>query len=73
MPMYEYACKKCDHTFETLVFGDEAIACPECENEDLERLLSLPGLAQVAPSSGGGCGDVSLPPCGAPWCQRQGR
>ena len=20
MPLYEYACKRCDHTFETLVF-----------------------------------------------------
>ena len=73
MPMYEYACKSCAHTFETLVFGDEDVACPQCESEKLERLMSLPGLAQVAAASGGGCGDVSLPPCGAPWCQRQGR
>ena len=72
MPLYEYACKSCEHTFETLVFGDEKVACPECESERLEKLMSMPGLAQVA-SGGGGCGDVSLPPCGAPWCQRQGK
>lgn len=73
MPMYEYACQSCEHTFEALVFGSEPVACPQCESEKLERLMSLPGLAQVAPSAGGGCGDASLPPCGAPWCQRQGR
>lgn len=74
MPMYEYACQSCEHVFEALVFGDESVACPECESAKLERLVSLPGLAQVAASpSGGGCGDLSLPPCGAPYCQRKGR
>ena len=72
MPMYEYACRSCEHKFETLVFGDEAVACPECESEKLERLMSLPGLPQVA-GSVGGCGDLSLPPCGAAGCRRQGR
>ena len=23
MPIYEYSCKKCGHTFEELVFGDD--------------------------------------------------
>lgn len=74
MPMYEYACEKCEHRFETLVFGDETPTCPECESKKLTRLLSMPGLAQVAPSGGGSaCGDPSLPPCGAPWCGRKGR
>lgn len=71
MPMYEYACESCEHTFETLVFGDEKVACPKCESQKLERLLSLPGLAQVA-ADGGGCGDLRLPPCGAPHCKRTG-
>lgn len=73
MPLYEYACEKCSHEFEALVFGDEQVACPECDSERIRRLLSVPGLAQVAPSGGGGaCGNPSLPPCGAPWCQRKG-
>ena len=71
MPLYEYACTSCDHTFEALVFGDDKVACPECESDRLEKLMSVPGLAPV--SSGGGCGDPSLPSCGAPWCQRQGK
>jgi putative FmdB family regulatory protein len=63
MPMYEYTCRKCDHTFETLVFGDESVACPECQSSKLERLLSVP----AAPKSGSTlpmtC-DPSTPPCG---------
>jgi putative FmdB family regulatory protein len=74
MPLYDYACRKCDHTFEALVFGDEAVECPECQGKRVERLLSVP----ARPQTGGadlpmsGCGDSSLPPCGAPWCQRKG-
>ena len=72
MPLYEYACKKCDHTFEALVFGDEAVECPECASGRVEKLLSVP----ARPQSGAGglpmaCGDPTAPPCGAPWCQRK--
>jgi putative FmdB family regulatory protein len=74
MPLYEYTCKDCEHTFETLVFGSEKVECPECESGNLEKLLSVPGLPQV---QGGGfpssCGDPSLPPCGAPGCRRLGK
>ena len=74
MPLYEYACKDCDHTFETLVFGHEKVECPECQGDNLEKLLSVPGLPLV--QDGGlpsGCGDPSLPPCGAPGCRRTGK
>ena len=73
MPLYEYACQECEHTFETLVFDGDKVECPECHGAKLERLLSVP----ARPRSEGGslpmsCGDPSLPPCGAPWCQRTG-
>lgn len=42
MPIYEYACKSCDHQFEALVRGGKAPACERCGGLDLERLLSLP-------------------------------
>ena len=42
MPIYEYACKACDHRFETLVRGEMTPSCPECKSEELEKLLSLP-------------------------------
>jgi putative FmdB family regulatory protein len=70
MPMYEYACRKCEHTFETLVFGDEKVECPKCESAKLERLLSVPGRPQVRTSNlPMNCGEG--PPCGAPGCGRR--
>src|SRR5258708_5000021 len=42
MPLYEYNCQKCEHTFEALVFDGERIECPECHADHLERLLSVP-------------------------------
>lgn len=72
MPMYEYECKKCDHTFETLVFDGDEVECPECKSRKLEKLLSLPGKSGAL-SMASGCGDLSLPPCGAPYCQRTGK
>jgi putative FmdB family regulatory protein len=74
MPLYEYACRNCDHTFETLVFDGDEVECPECHGTKLERLLSVPARprAEGASLPMSGCGDPSLPPCGAPWCQRTG-
>jgi putative FmdB family regulatory protein len=74
MPLFEYACQKCEHTFEALVFGDEKVECPECRSEKLERLISVPAKPQASLESfAGACGDPSLPPCGAPGCRRTGR
>ncbi len=41
MPLYEYACKTCNHQFELLVRGSEPPACPECHSENLERRMSV--------------------------------
>ena len=41
MPIYEYRCRACAHTFETLVRTGDAPACPACGVGDLERMLSL--------------------------------
>lgn len=40
MPLYEYRCRRCGGTFEALVRGAEAVACPSCSGADLERLVS---------------------------------
>ena len=40
MPIYEYACQKCGNEFELLVLKDTKVACPSCQGEELERLLS---------------------------------
>lgn len=44
MPIYEYACKNCDHTLDALQkIGDEPLVdCPECGEPALRRLLSAP-------------------------------
>ena len=41
MPLYEYSCRGCGHTFEALVRDSATPACPACQCQDLERLLSL--------------------------------
>lgn len=44
MPIYEYACKKCDHTLDALqkMSDDRLVDCPECGAPALRRLLSAP-------------------------------
>jgi putative FmdB family regulatory protein len=42
MPIYDFHCKKCDRTFELLVRGPLASACPQCGSEKLEKQVSLP-------------------------------
>jgi putative FmdB family regulatory protein len=42
MPIFEYQCLECDHRFEHLQrTGDTRVACPICEAENVERLVSL--------------------------------
>ena len=41
MPIYEYECRGCGHRFEALVRGSVVPACPSCQEQDLEHLLSL--------------------------------
>lgn len=42
MPTYEYACKKCECTFETeqSIKEDALTECPKCHTHSLERLIS---------------------------------
>ena len=44
MPIYEYACKKCDHKLDALqkMSDDPLLECPECGEPALKRLLSAP-------------------------------
>jgi putative FmdB family regulatory protein len=73
MPLYEYTCRKCEHTFEALVTArvTSAVACPKCEGEDLDQLIGLPAPGRVTAGAATNCrGDG--PPCGAPRCGRKG-
>ena len=69
MPLFEYACKACDHQFEALVRGSEAPECPACHGRELERRLSVfaahtaSASPRLSPSPGpcGACGDPRGP------------
>lgn len=58
MPIYEYRCAPCQHTFETLIRGQGDTAhCPKCGGIDLVKMFSVPAAAQTGSSQG------SLPIC----------
>lgn len=44
MPIYEYACRSCEHQFESIQKASEAPLrdCPECGEAALKKLLSAP-------------------------------
>lgn len=77
MPIYEYHCEPCEHTFETLVRGGGDVArCPKCGSPDVSKQLSVPAAAQtgrgrelpIAASAGApsfGCG---RPQCAGGTC-----
>ena len=69
MPLYEYSCRKCDHTFEELVLNGEAVACPECHSNRVERLLSVPAKPHAQTASAPMSCDPKLPPCGPSCCR----
>jgi putative FmdB family regulatory protein len=69
MPLYEYTCRECEHTFEALVFNGETVECPECQGRRVEQLLSMPAKPREGTSLPTACNSDG-PPCGAPWCRR---
>ncbi|MEB3198048.1 MAG: zinc ribbon domain-containing protein [Candidatus Sericytochromatia bacterium] len=73
MPIYEYRCEPCHHSFEVfLATSGEQAVCPKCHGVRLQRLLStfsasVPGgykaSQAVSPSSTG-----SVPPAPSGGC-----
>lgn len=65
MPIFEYICKDCDHSFEALVYGSEKAECPKCHGKKLQPQLSVFAVSTKnsastpMPSAGpcGACGD----------------
>jgi putative FmdB family regulatory protein len=41
MPIFEYVCGKCKHSFETIVQGNKQATCPKCNSRKLEKQLSI--------------------------------
>jgi putative FmdB family regulatory protein len=67
MPIFEYLCKSCSHSFEALVYGNQKAECPKCHGGKLTQQLSVFAVSAKAatPSSGaagcGSCGDPRGP------------
>ena len=60
MPIFEYICKECDHSFEALVYGSAKAECPKCHSKKLMPQLSTFAVSSKSPASasgsGGACG-----------------
>jgi putative FmdB family regulatory protein len=41
VPLYDFKCLECGEQFEALVRGANPVACPECQSQKLEQLLSM--------------------------------
>ena len=69
MPIFEYACKSCEHEFEALLFGNEKASCPKCHSKSLAPKLSVLAVSAKAGSTSsaramgpcGSCGDPRGP------------
>ena len=40
MPIFDYHCKSCGEEFELIVLKNTVVACPACQGQDLEQLVS---------------------------------
>ncbi len=62
MPIYEYICQKCGHTFEKLVGSMSAKppACPECQSKTQKKVSAFAAHTGANPTA---CG-LSEPSCG---------
>ena len=73
MPLFEYTCRACEHSFEALVTArtTTALKCPKCESDALDPLISLPAPGRVTDGNPATNCRGDGPPCGAPWCGRK--
>jgi putative FmdB family regulatory protein len=63
MPIYEYACKDCQHEFEAIIYGAQKAACPKCASKKLAPKLSVfaAPASGSAPKTAGPCGSCGDP------------
>jgi len=64
MPIYEYRCDECDCDFEKLVLSksDEQIACPQCCEDKVTKLMSASSCRPNGVPTG--AGGFQAPSCG---------
>jgi putative FmdB family regulatory protein len=73
MPIFEYRCRGCGATFETLVRSNDIVTCPQCGRSSPEKLPSVPVMLSGGTSRPAGrtcCGEEER--CGTPPCSAGG-
>ncbi len=63
MPIFEFACQDCGHSFETLVRSGTVPECPNCHSTDLVKQLSV--FATAAGTHAVGHTMTAAGPCGS--------
>ncbi len=61
MPIYEFRCTKCEELFELLILGRDEnteTACPKCQSEEFERVMSTTNYAMHGGTPGGSSSGV---------------
>ena len=53
MPLFDFICRSCGKEFETLVMGGRSPECPDCDSQDLARLMSACGFISKSAGPGG--------------------
>jgi len=58
MPIFEYRCEQCGHSFEAILLGDQKPECPKCHTAKLEQQLSTFAVStkSASPAQPAGCG-----------------
>lgn len=62
MPIYDFKCEKCGHTFSVLTSYQERdkVVCPQCRSKDVHQLISACAVrTKGGCSTGGGTGTGS--------------
>ncbi|MBF0589686.1 MAG: zinc ribbon domain-containing protein [Magnetococcales bacterium] len=70
MPIYDYKCDGCGHTFEeTRRMADPPLTlCPECQEEKVRKVLSTGGVLGSIKNGEAGGGGPPMPPCAGGGC-----
>jgi len=67
MPIYEFNCQSCEHSFEELIFNrSEKVVCPKCGGRKVERAMSVFSYSSggtYRSSEGSGCGSCAKSSC----------
>lgn len=64
MPLYEYFCPSCNDTFEKLrpvQQADLATACPTCQKQSSQRVLSLVASSVLKGATSSGIQEAAIP------------